>query len=168
MTKQELLSHLEASREQFLNCIDDLSENELTEPGVVGEWSIKDLLAHLSRWEAELIQLLWQVKTNQRPSSLHFDPRLSDDAFMDEVNLDWFRQAQSRPLERVLEDFHAVRNQTILRIEQFTDKDLFDPHRFPLIKGRTLATYIENDSYGHEEEHLPDVQKWIAQQKAKP
>jgi hypothetical protein len=163
MNKGELLTHLEESRELFLSCIEDLSDSDLIEPGVIGDWSIKDILVHLSRWESELIKLLWQIATHQHPTSLHFDPKLN----VETVNLEWFLEGQSRPLERVLEDFHAVRNQTILRAEKFSENELFDPQQFSWFKGRPLVTYIENDSFGHEEEHIVDIEKWKAQRKEK-
>ena len=72
MNKRELLDELESSRERFLELIDDLADDAFEEPGVNGAWSLKDVLAHLTRWEAELVKLLWQVSQGQAPTSAHF------------------------------------------------------------------------------------------------
>jgi hypothetical protein len=117
MNKNELLTQLEESREKFLDALGDLQQDQWVVPGVVGEWSIKDILAHLSRWEAEMVKLLWQARQGVRPTTMHFAQ-----GDVDETNRIWFNEARARSLEHVLEDFHAVRNQTLLRVEAFADK----------------------------------------------
>lgn len=161
MNKQELLTNLENQREAFMDIIENLTEEELTTPGVVGQWSIKDILSHISRWEAELVKLLWQVRQGQKPSSMHFTMKGS----VDQVNETWYKESAARELVRVLDDFHAVRNQTTLRVEEFSDHDLTEPKRYPALGGRALWEYIEGDSFGHEAEHLPDIHRWLQQRK---
>ena len=40
----------------------------MIQPGVVGQWSLKDILVHLTLWEAELVTLLFQARQGQKPS----------------------------------------------------------------------------------------------------
>ncbi len=158
MNKKEILQNLESSREAFLDLIDDLDEAALTQPGAWGDWSIKDLLSHLSHWEAELVRLLWQVKQGQVPNTA----QIAYQGKVDDINKAWQSESASRPLERVLDDFHSVRNQTINRVEEFMDSDLTNPTRYKWQAGKPLAEWIENDSFGHEQEHTPDIQAWRA------
>jgi len=160
MTKKELLIRIEASHEQFLDSIDGLSDTALTMSGVNAEWSVKDVLAHLSRWEAELVKLLWQVQQGNRPTTLHFDNSTN----VDQINDQWFKEAQGRPLVKVLEDFHAVHNQTLLRLEGFSENDLSDRKRFPGLMDRPLLDFISGDTYEHEEEHIQQILTWRTQQ----
>ena len=44
-----------------------LSEAEMLTPGVQGEWSVKDILVHLSAWEKYLLDRLSYVMTGQPP-----------------------------------------------------------------------------------------------------
>lgn len=48
---QEILAHVTASRVALTSAIYGLSETELTTEGPVGRWSVKDVMAHLGRWE---------------------------------------------------------------------------------------------------------------------
>jgi len=48
---QEILAHVTASRVALTSAIYGLSEAELTMAGAVGRWSVKDVMAHLGRWE---------------------------------------------------------------------------------------------------------------------
>ncbi len=48
---QEILAHVTASRVALTSAIYGSSEAELTMAGAVGRWSVKDVMAHLGRWE---------------------------------------------------------------------------------------------------------------------
>jgi uncharacterized protein (TIGR03083 family) len=54
--KKALLELIRAERVRLDETIGGLSDDQLTEPGVVGDWSVKDILAHLSAWERRLAQ----------------------------------------------------------------------------------------------------------------
>jgi hypothetical protein len=157
MTQDEILDALEDNREQFLEAIDDLSDEEMLEPGVVGDWSLRDLIYHLCMWEAELVKLLWQASQGEKPSTIHFSQVSTDEA-----NENWRQQAGSRDLERLLDDLAAVRKQTGRRVSAFSDKDLNDPQRYPWLKGRPLWECIAGDSFQHEAEHTTQVLAWRA------
>lgn len=155
MNKPELIAALENGREQFHTVIQGLSDEAMLEPGVVGEWSVKDVLAHLTRWEGELVALLFQAQQGREPGTVHFGS-----ASTDEVNAKWYAESKDRPLERVLSDFEGVRRQTIRRVQPLSDRDLTDPKRFPWLDGKPLSSWIENDSFGHEAEHAVQIRAW--------
>jgi hypothetical protein len=48
---QEILTHVTAARVALTSAIYGLSEDALTTQGAVGEWSVKDVMAHIGRWE---------------------------------------------------------------------------------------------------------------------
>ena len=160
MNKQEIVKALEDSREPIMRIIDELSDEQMLEPGVVGEWTLKDLIAHLTRWEAELIKLLWQIRQGGTPSSM-----LVEEMDFDAINARWNQEDQSRSLGRILEDFYAVREQTLRRLEYFNDKDLDDPKRFPFLKGKPLWIKIAGNSFAHDQEHLEQIQRWLENKK---
>lgn len=159
MKKEELVEALENERENFLDTIDGLPDEALEEPGVMEGWTIKDLLTHLTLWEAELIKLLWQAKQGQKPSSAHFT-----NMNIDELNARWKEEMQDRALERVMADFHSIRNQTIRRVEAFSEKDLNDSNRYPWLKNRPLWEWIAGDSFEHEAEHRQQILSWRKEQ----
>jgi hypothetical protein len=155
MNKAEILAALEESREYFLDAIDGLSDEELQQPGVIDRWSVKDILVHLTHWEAELVKLLWQTRQGKPPSTVHFSK-----VEVDEMNARWFQESRARSLETALEDFHGVRNQTVRRVEEFSEKDLTDPKRYPWLKGTPLWEWIAGDSFEHEAEHAAQIRAW--------
>lgn len=155
MNKAEIMAALEESRENFLDAIDGLSDEELQQPGVIDGWSVKDILVHLTRWEAELVKLLWQARQGKSPSTKHFSR-----VVVDEMNDRWYQESCTRSLQVALEDFHGVRNQTIRRVEEFNDKDLIEPKRYPWLKDTPLWEWIAGDSFEHETEHAAQIRAW--------
>ncbi len=159
MNKDEILDALEDERENFLEAVDGLSDEALLTPGVVGEWSVKDLLYHITMWEAELVKLLWQASQDLPPSAVFFEDRS-----VDEVNAGWAAEGKVRDLDRAWDDFQAVRKQTIRRLGAFKDKDLNDPARYPWLKDHPLWEWIAENSYGHEKEHTAQIKDWRQKQ----
>lgn len=155
MTKDEILDALEDERENLIDAIDGLSDEDLLEAGVIGDWSIKDILAHLSAWEAELVKLLWQAHQGQPPSGIY-----ASGVQVDEVNAVWSEAARSRPIGRVMDDFISVRKQTVRRVEHFTDADLTDAQHWPWLNGHPLWEWIATDSFQHEAEHAAQIKEW--------
>ncbi|HEX7973077.1 MAG TPA: ClbS/DfsB family four-helix bundle protein [Anaerolineales bacterium] len=137
MNKDEIMDALEDEREKFLDAIDGLPDEALQEAGVVGDWSIKDVMAHLIAWETELIKLLWQAQQGQKPTSAHFGS-----TSMDDLNAAFYQETRDRPLDRVMADFQAVRKQTSRRVDAFSDADLNNPQRYPWLDGRPLWSWV--------------------------
>jgi hypothetical protein len=154
MNKTELLAALEDGRERFLDALEGLTDAEMTEPLSEGGWSVKEILYHLTRWEAELVKLLWEAGQGVKPTTMHFTQ-----VDVDDTNAVWHKDAKLRALDRVLDDFHAVRNQTLLRVEAFSERDLTDPGRYPWAKGRALCEWIVSDSFEHEAEHEAQIRE---------
>jgi hypothetical protein len=67
MNKQQLLAKLEQAWSAFQESYAGLTEAEMLTPGVTADWSVKDLLAHVSWWEAEALKYLPQIQAGGRP-----------------------------------------------------------------------------------------------------
>jgi hypothetical protein len=157
MTKDEVLQALADSRMAFLAAVEGLSDEALIEPGVIESWSIKDILYHLTMWEAELVKLLWQASQGLTPTSVQMQATT-----VDEQNAAWSTESRTRPLELVWEDFHAVRKQTTRRVSAFREADFEDLARFTWLDGDPLWVWIANDTFEHEEEHAVQIKAWRA------
>ncbi len=66
-TKNELCSDLDKEWAHIERIFSSLSEADMLTPGVEGEWSVKDILCHLSAWEKYLLDRLGYVLTRQHP-----------------------------------------------------------------------------------------------------
>lgn len=157
MDKETIITELIRSRKEILDLLDGISQDEMETPGVIEQSSLKDLLVHLTRWEAESIKLLWQAKGGNQPTTVHFIPGSAD-----AINERWYQESKSRPMEVVWKDFLAVREQTLRRIKEFSERELNDRQYYKWLKGRALWEWIAEDSYIHEAEHANSIRDWKA------
>lgn len=160
MKKSKILRELTDTHDKFFRVIEGLSDEAMQEPGVIGNWSVKDIIAHISRWEAEMVKLLWQLQDGQKPDykELFFGRNI------DVINAQWQKEMASRSFSQTMSDFNAVRRQTVRRVEAFSDEDLNDPERFPELK-EPLGNWIAGNSFEHEAEHAAQIKLWRSQHK---
>ncbi len=58
MDKQQFLKKVDLAWAALATSYAGLSESQLRAPGVTGDWSVKDILAHVTTWEAEALKYL--------------------------------------------------------------------------------------------------------------
>jgi hypothetical protein len=158
MNKNELVASLNSSRQRLIDAMNDLTDLELIETGSDGGWSVKDIIAHLAAWEAELVTALARDVAQNKP------PRLKgiSDAEVEKLNGQWYTENKDRPLDRVREDFAGARKQLLRQVGGLNDKDLTDPKKYKWLDGKTLADYIADYANGHDDEHVAGLQNWRA------
>jgi uncharacterized damage-inducible protein DinB len=154
VNKDELLAALEDSRAAIDEVLADLDPNALETAGVSGAWSVKDVLAHLTAWQVEILTNLGLAQRGQKPSRTVWD-----DATIEAQNQAWYQQYRNRPLERVTADYDGVHRQMVRKVTSLAEKDLAAP--LPWSRGRSLSQYIVEDVVEHEAEHLPALQAWL-------
>lgn len=161
MNKADLLEKIEQSHADFLEFLEAFSEEELVTPNLPNGWSIKDVLVHLMLWEAELIKLLFQAQQGRVPQTA-----LIGNEPDEVINARWYATHKDRDLDQALKDFDTIRDQTIRRVEAFSDSDLTNPGRFRWLDGKPLWQWIIASTSEHEEEHIPDIRALKAQDKS--
>src|SRR5436189_4707113 len=67
MDRQQLLKRLDTAWTAFKESYAGLPDSRLTESGVVGDWSVKDILAHVTTWEEEALKYLPLIIEGGRP-----------------------------------------------------------------------------------------------------
>ncbi len=64
---EELLKRIGAAWAAFTASYAGLPDAQLVEPGVAGDWSVKDILAHVTTWEEEALKHLPLIIAGGRP-----------------------------------------------------------------------------------------------------
>lgn len=146
-TRPELIQALNHSRQELESALSGLTPDEME--AVHGNWSVKQTLAHLTAWEAELVTGLAKLKRGQKTFKTEYPPAETD-AINDRVA----KETVGRPLERVQADFVGVRKQLLRQLEGWTDKDL-NVARFP--KKESLVDLVRDWVIEHEIEHAVEL-----------
>ena len=147
MTTQEILDKITTSREQLLIAIENITPEQMMTPGVNGDWTLKDILAHLAAWQSRLVRLLFQLERRQKPQ---WDVR-----DLDGMNAETYANQKDRSLDAVLADFYEVYDQVITRVENLDARALAQR-----IGNAILTDIIAANTYEHDEEHIPQIESW--------
>jgi hypothetical protein len=160
-SKAQLLDDLRREQAQFDALLAAIDEDRMTQPGVAGDWSIKDVVAHLTGWRrrtAGRFQAALRHEPEPRPE---WPAHLQTD---DEINA-WIADAnRDRSLAAVLDDSRTVFEQLVDTLGAFPEADLRDGGRFPWLgdeqwSGPTFFAHFH-------EEHEQDMRAWLAKNQA--
>jgi len=157
MTKDELIKKIEAEWDNLQAALDGLTEEQMHQPGVVGEWSVKDILAHITACQTLLIATLFKAEKGVTPDITEGGKTV------DQQNEQFYREMKDRAFDQVWDDLDASYHQILGRLEGWKEKDLFDPKRFKWMKGAPFVEYIAGDSYEHYAEHAAQIREWRKQ-----
>jgi uncharacterized damage-inducible protein DinB len=156
-TKREILQELEEARADLLASIEGLSPDDMRRPGAVGIWSVKDALAHLAAWEAELVTALNEVENKQVPGIIDIED-------IDEWNEDRYRENVRRSLDVILDDLAGVHTMLLRMLGDMDEKTLTDNRQFRWMEGEPLLFLVEENATLHEQEHAGDIRRWREEQ----
>jgi len=161
MSKARLLAELreeQAAWEAMLSTIDDA---HMTEPGVAGVWSMKDIIAHITGWRRRSVSRFQAALQHQPTPTPYWPPHLEDD---DEINAWMFESQRDLPISVVLQEDRAVFEQLVETLSAFPEAELLDPQRFPWLEGSQLSGTAFFEHF--HEEHEPDIRAWLNRHQA--
>jgi uncharacterized protein (TIGR03083 family) len=143
---QQLLKRLNAAWTALADSYAGVSDAQLVEPGVVGDWSVKDVLAHVTTWEEEALQHLPLIIAGGTP------PRYAAQGGIDAFNARATEEGRRLSLAEVLrwrDEVHA----RLLDFIRGQPEGAFG--------GQTRARRrLRLDTYGHYPEHTAAIRAW--------
>lgn len=153
MRKQDILDEIQTARAALQQAIQGLTPEQMHIVGVTGIWSVKDILAHLTAWESEMVTALNQIHQRKVPRIVRIDD-------IDEWNEEQYHVNASRPLDIVLADFEGVHRMLFELLEDYDERALTNNRRFPWMEGEPLYYLLEENVYLHEREHAGEIADW--------
>jgi|SRR5436190_8718230 len=153
MNRQQLLTKLDTAWAEMGESYSDLSNPQLTEPGVTGDWSVKDILAHVTTWEEEALKYLPLIIEGGKP------PLYKTYGGIDAFNARRCEQKRDLSLSEVMKQLDETHGQLMDYVrgvpeEQFARETRFR-HRLRL------------DTYSHYRVHARMIQEWRAARKSR-
>ena len=168
MSKLELLETLRSERERWEALLAEADGPQMEQPGVAGDWSVKDIVAHVTAYERGLVEWL---EAALRGESLEF-PDL-DHPDVDQRNAAIFSENRDRPLRDVLLESRQVFQRLLELIQALPEEELMDPDRTEWFvrprwnESRPLWKCIADDSYKHYHQHIPGIRAWLDQMESR-
>src|SRR5215471_17699971 len=147
MTRERLLRQLDKAWLAFKESYAGLADSQLLEPGVTGEWSVRDILAHITTWEEEALKHLPLILKGGRP------PRYSIKyGGIDAFNALTTKQKAGLALSDVLNQMDEIHSRLIDYVRGAPEEQFTRETRF--------RRRLRLDTYSHYPNHAKATQKW--------
>jgi Protein of unknown function (DUF1706) len=158
-SKAALLTELQTERARWEAILAEVGPERMTTPGVEGEWSVKDVIAHVTYYErvvrdrllASLAGSEFVRPAYEAPQGLSIDDR----------NAWIYARINALPLDEVLREAHEVYPPLLAAVQTLTEADLNDPAHFPWQNGSAVWEWVEGDITEHYRDHIANIRAWL-------
>ncbi|HEX8231125.1 MAG TPA: DinB family protein [Chloroflexia bacterium] len=152
--RQMLAGQLQEARERLINSYAGLTDEEMLEPGVAGDWSIRDILAHVAAWDRAQTEAYRMMLRGERPALLDLDEE-ANEAF----NHEHHERLKDLDLQEVITELFAAREEMVEALCEVDNNALFAPAPGDEHAELSIAACI-SVSTNHDEEHAEMIEDW--------
>ena len=147
LKKYQVLNNLDKAWQQLKESYNGLTESQMTQQGVSGEWSVKDILAHVTTWEEEALKSLPLIMQGCRL------PRYKElYGGLDAFNALMTEKKRSLSLSDILKQFKATHQQLIVYTNAAPEEMFSTETRF--------RRRLRLDTYSHYPVHTKSIMAW--------
>lgn len=147
MKTEQVLERLATAWSEFEDSYAGLSDAELLTPGVTGQWSVRDIIAHVTWWEEEALEHLPLIREGGRP------PRYSVKyCGIDAFNALMTERRRHLSLPEVLRQHDNVHERLIAYVRSAPEELYRTETRF--------RRRLKLDAYGHYPIHARAIRAW--------
>jgi uncharacterized damage-inducible protein DinB len=153
MKKTELVDRLRRTRYTLLDALKGLNEEDMLKPNAVNKWSLKDLLAHLASWDAEVVRVMQAFAMQDEPKFAYSISAHNDFATW---NAEQIALRAPMTLAQTLRDIDTARSDLMQTLDGMTDPVMRRTKKTPW--GRVASSYdLIITQIEHDEEHLKHI-----------
>jgi hypothetical protein len=154
MNKSEIINAMKKARVEWNGLLGQIPEERMTEPGANGEWSVKDVIAHLTFFENEMVTVLEQRALTGTPGVWELPT--------DEANAMLYEQRKDYPLAQVLADSRQAYERLLALTEAAPESDFEGPSSYAeMPPDWTLEAVLSGNSWDHYYEHIGWLREWL-------
>ncbi len=141
---QEILGHVISSRVALTSAIYGLSEAKLIREGATGKWSVKDVMAHLGRWEEICFDELQKHLRGERSTEDYRDALPYNDR--------WEGELQALSLQEAIVLFETAHYRLFSLLSSLA------PEQW----NGYVRAWVRGSTWQHFEEHTEQIRDWRA------
>jgi uncharacterized damage-inducible protein DinB len=157
MDKAEFLEKQYRARAEWDDLIAQVPPDRMEQSGVVGRWSIKDLIAHVAWYEKEMVDVI---------TTHVFDGSPWWELNVDERNARIYEHYRDVPLDKVQRDAAEIYQQFINALNSLSDEELNSASYFRGMPNEWIPwQVIASNCFEHYPQHIPDVEAWLESQR---
>ena len=154
--RSEMLAEFEQEWVNIERICASLSQAEMVAPGAEGEWSVKDILCHISAWEKYLLDRLGMVMTGQAPN--YASMKSWDDVH--HFNAQVYKENKERLLNSVIIEFRSLYRGVMTVLEALSEEQLNEPYAYDFPDDDiNLLQLVRANTCEHYREHRMAIEK---------
>ncbi len=149
---ERLAAELAEARDGFSAALERMDPALLTTPGLVGDWSAREVVAHLAHWDR------WATRCLERPTTDGLASLVTGERDVDQQNAEVAVRAAGMPMDAVRDDeaaAYAAFAAALGTLEADAALDVAAPW------GGTLETIVRENGPDHYGEHAGDLAAWF-------
>jgi hypothetical protein len=161
-TKDQLIKQIETGQQKLEKLLATLSDEQMTQPGVCGAWSIKDMLAHIIEWH--YLFLGW-YEGGKRGEAVKTPTDDLNWGQIDILNQRFYEKHRARPLAEIRAEFKATCQKLYETALEIPEEHLFaKPAPYAWLRTGVLISYIRPCTSGHYHWASDLIRNWLKAQ----
>ena len=153
---ERLLGLIKAGWAEFEGSLERVGRDRMQQAGVSGELSVKDLAAHVTWFEKDMLLLLSERSMLGASPLWGLPP--------DERNRAVFAENRARSIDDVLDEARRVHTAMVAEIEKLSEKELRDPSVFEgMPHDWSPYEILCENTYEHYADHIREIDRWLEQ-----
>ena len=164
MNKSELVTWLKDEYRQWEAFLDQIGPARMNQPGVNGDWSMKDIVAHLTGWQPRLTSRIQAAGRGEPEPPPPWPAHIQSE---DEVNAWIYESNKERSVREVLDESRQVFEQFLDVIEGLSEdvriEQVHQGKRVYHLLWLGGQRFPMGEFFDHfYDDHEPDVRAWLA------
>ncbi len=132
-------------------------------PGAAGDWTLKDVIAHLTAWRWWSVARLEAAARDEVPvPTWEGDLDEEDDDDTERINQQFYEASRDRPVEEVLRDSRETLDRLEAALLALPEADLFAAGRYPWLGGYPAAAVVTGSAAHLNVDHEPAINDFLA------
>jgi uncharacterized damage-inducible protein DinB len=152
--RQMLAGQMSDARERLSASFEGLSDDQMLQPGVCDDWSVRDVLAHVAAWDRATTEAFRMMMKGERPHLLD----LEDDEIQ-AFNAEHRAESLNLTSEQVRTELDASREEMLGLLRDMNNAALFAPAPGDEHADLSIAACI-SVQIAHDEEHAEMIEDW--------
>ena len=152
--RQMLAGQVNDARERLLASFAGLTDEQMVQPGVDGDRSVRDILANIAAWDREYTAMFTAMVAGERHPLLDMDEEA-----IDKFNQDEYEADKDKSVDEVITDMNTAREELVAVLRDVDNTQLFAPapgdEHADMSIAACLSVVVSED-----EQHAEMIEEW--------